>query len=182
MCNSTKKKIMKKCTTCSMVFDIEKFHKDKTKKDGVRSECVYCRRLRLKKWRETQVGRDYENRKDVMVRSKRFDDQSFAQRRRDIVNKSMSRPEYKKRQRVFYRSEDGKKIKRATNAVARSIARGELTRPNRCQLCADDPGVDKKGRSKIRAIHCAGYDDKNKLNVTFMCPICVETWKNSNKE
>lgn len=69
----------------------------------------------------------------------------------------------------------------AHKLVGRAIKRGELIRPELCELCNDAPGRSSLGgkpsaRPLIFAHHWNGYD--NPLNVWFICASCNATLRN----
>ncbi len=167
----------KRCRDCGKIKPIEEFHVDKEKSDGHRGRCAKCRNVILAEWRQTPAGLKCDERKNANVMARSLTDREFAQRRRDIVNKSSDRPEYRERLREKAQSEEGRFKKKATRAVETAIKNGTLKRPFKCSACGVKPGFDKRGRSKVRAIHIHGHDVANHLNVKFMCSRCVEAWK-----
>lgn len=167
----------KKCSVCGRRRSIHMFDEDKTSPDGYRAMCKECRKVRLDEYRRSEKGIENEQRYVVSTRKRRLVDEGYAQRRRDIVNRSSDRPEYRERLREKQKTPHGLKAKRASGAVDRAIARGDIVRPDACEICGDKPGEDKRGRSKVRAWHHKGYDEEYKLDVKFVCPRCLNRIK-----
>jgi hypothetical protein len=62
--------------------------------------------------------------------------------------------------------------KAARRAAHYAIRTGRLVRPDRCELCDQAPGVDRLGRTLLRADHHLGYAREHWLDVRFVCPTC----------
>ena len=43
---------MKRCSKCSLTKELDEFNKNKSKKDGLATECKHCKKLQDKKYRE----------------------------------------------------------------------------------------------------------------------------------
>jgi hypothetical protein len=164
---------MKLCHMCKRNKPLQEFARDSSKKDGHRSICKECNVTVSARYKRSAKGVACEERRYKTVQKRIEEDADFAQRRRDIVNASMTRPEYRKNLRKKEHTEHGVDAKRATKAVEGAIRSGELQVPSGCSRCGIDPGVDKLGRRKLRAIHINGYAPENHLDVEFMCPTCV---------
>jgi hypothetical protein len=163
----------KVCSMCKQAKPIEEFSLDKSKKDGHRSLCKACNMPVSARYRRSVKGVACEERRYRTVQKRIEEDEDFAQRRRDLVNASAARPEYKESIRRKARTKHGKVQKSATKAVECAILSGRIKVPSRCSRCGTKPGVDKLGRRKLRAIHIHGYEPEHHLDVEFMCPTCV---------
>lgn len=172
---------LKTCTRCGVAKPLDRFQKDRSKKDGLRSDCKECRSVALKQWLKTPKGLKYCWDRNERLKDRRRHEPGFADYRRGITNRSTKRPQYKKRIRERIKTELGRMVKAAGNAVAKAIRDGVLVRPEKCELCAVEPGKDKIGRALIRAIHVHGYLPRYHLKVVWMCPECQERWKRTRR-
>jgi hypothetical protein len=164
---------MKMCPMCKKKKTLEKFALDSSKKDGRRSICRACNVTVSSRYRNSVKGVACDERHNKVVQRRIENDDSFAQRRRDIVNASTARPEYKEHLHRKAHTKHGMDAKAAHSAVEDAIRSGELRVPRGCKRCGVNPGKDKLGRRKLRAIHINGYAPENRLDVEFMCPTCV---------
>lgn len=167
------KTIIKLCPMCEQSKSIHEFALDRSKKDGHRSICKTCNVTVSARYKRSTKGVACEERHYKAVQKRIEEDEDFAQRRRDLVNASTARPEYRESLRIKAHTEHGMDAKKAQRAVEDAIKSGELQVPSGCSQCGIDPGVDKIGRRKLRAIHTNGYALKHHLDVEFMCPTCV---------
>ncbi len=53
--------MLKKCNICKQELPLEKFSKDKLKKDGLSSHCQLCNKIRCKKWYEIHKNGKWKN-------------------------------------------------------------------------------------------------------------------------
>ena len=67
---------MKKCKTCNEDKDLDEFHKDKARKDGLKGSCKMCAGSKAKNWRRNNRTRDSRS---AIARKKKYRDrnQSF---------------------------------------------------------------------------------------------------------
>jgi hypothetical protein len=158
---------------CDAIKPIGAFALDSSKKDGHRHICKDCNAIVSERYRRSDKGIANEKRHYRSVQNRIEDDTIFAQRRRDIVNRSTARAEYKAQLQARSRTAHGIEAKRASKAVEVAIDNGELRVPPGCARCGIDPGMDKLGRRKMRAVHIHGYAPEHHLDVEFMCPTCV---------
>jgi len=163
----------KKCPMCKGIKPLQEFALDSSKKDGHRSICKACNTTVSSRYKRSAKGVACEGRHYKAVQKRIEEDESYAQRRRDLVNESTSRPEYRESLRRKANTEHGVDARKAQKAVEGAIKSGELQVPSGCSRCGVDPGEDKLGRRKLRAIHINGYEPENHLDVEFMCPTCV---------
>jgi hypothetical protein len=59
--------MVKTCNKCKEVKDFSDFHKDKTHKDGLASQCISCKKQYFKKWRDANKEyrkKHYEDNKE----------------------------------------------------------------------------------------------------------------------
>lgn len=165
---------MKKvCSACGKKKDEGDFDFDWTKPDHRRAMCKLCRSLAQEAYWKSEKGIAAQGRRNNVRQRLMESDESYADRRRDIVNKSQARPEVREEMRAFAQSERGLEKKRATNAVERAVKSGRIVVPTLCPRCEKDPGEDKLGRRKMRAVHINGYATENQLDIEWMCPTCV---------
>lgn len=61
------------------------------------------------------------------------------------------------------------KIVAARIQVSRALRKGTLVRPETCSSCGVNPGVDKRGRSKIHGHHS---DHAKALDIEWLCANC----------
>ena len=89
---------------------------------------------------------------------------------------SRQTPKQKEKARLYhreYRKRPEAKIKERARYIARyAIIKGVIKRPDNCEDCGikDIPLAD--GRSGLRMDHHLGYEEKNQLNVKFICIKC----------
>lgn len=103
---------MKKCTVCEKTRPRSEFGKHAKATDGLRSECLPCKRKREKRWREANSGR----------------------RREQVKRSKLKNPETVKRANRAYRERYPERTK-AQGALYYAIKRGRVAKPDCCEQC-----------------------------------------------
>lgn len=120
---------MKKCTACEKTKPPSDFGKHARAADGLRNECLSCKRQREKRWREANS----EKRKEQIKRSK------------------LKNPETVKRANRAYRERYPERTK-AQGILYYAIKCGHVAKPNRCEKCG------KPCKSRELDAHHHDYD------------------------
>ncbi len=144
---------VKLCSMCKTEKSASEFHKNKELKSGLRSACKQC----CKKYtanqeikRKTPEGRA---KKRAWSRTRTASDRMRERARRHSVKRIQQYPEKEA----------------ARNAVRCALRRGDMVRPEACEVCNAIPLKGKDGRSYIHGHH----DDYSKpLEVRWLCTEC----------
>ena len=90
----------KQCRVCKQELPVDQFHRNSSRKDGLRAECKTCAREYLKGYYQTDKGRAARERAE------------HSERRKEQLREYHSRPEVKQRSREQRRSEKAKATNR----------------------------------------------------------------------
>lgn len=60
----------------------------------------------------------------------------------------------------------------AVKTIFEAVKSGRLIRPEICSKCGKNPGLDSVGNSQIQAIHTKGYAFEHRMDVTWLCVSC----------
>jgi hypothetical protein len=129
----------KRCSRCRVEKRLDEFRRNRTRSDGRQNRCKPCQIIGNREWAE-RTG-----------------------------NRRPSGDPEAKRQRNRKRLKRHPEKHRATKAVARALKRGEITRPECCESCGRDPGLNRAGQSLLYAHH---EDYSRPLDVEWLCATC----------
>jgi hypothetical protein len=145
---------VKTCSKCGERKSIEEFYRDASHNDGRMSYCAICCRAAVSvrdKQKPSMPG--FHEKRAAYNRSRRSYETSRARERR-----------HAKAYRERYPVKTAAKA-----AIKAALARGDLSRPDVCEECAERPEPFANGRSAIHAHH----DDYSRpLDVRWLCQKC----------
>lgn len=184
---------VKQCTRCKNYLPRSSFHKDRQKKDGVRSDCIACCRKARDEFIEKNPGHIEAIRKQYIKRWNKENKQrlieysrKWAEANKDKVKASRdayikrspdklkaSRAAYKKRnpeKTAVDRSARRARLRNASGSISvkeiRAIAK---LQKNRCAACNDK--IDK-ARHVDHIVPLAKNGSNDKTNIQLLCPRC----------
>jgi hypothetical protein len=154
---------LKKCVRCGKIKPRSEYFRDKTRPSGFRYYCKLCHY----KWRADYLkkNRDHINSK-MRICSKRYREKLKTTEHGRGINRARAFRNYHKnidkaRARVLLRT---------------YVFEGKILKPESCFDCG-------KSNCRISGHHHMGYDDKNKLNVIWLCDQChVKRHRSKAKE
>ena len=153
---------MKKCCKCKEEKNYDCFYKDAKAKDGYNFICKVCRLC--------------------MDRERRKKDSQWVERRKKQNSEyhKKNREEISERKKTWFQTENGKQShfqsakkyrqkypekRKAHDTVYNALQKGELVRPQHCQIC------NEKGRIEA---HHASYDKNRRSSIIWICKLCHE--------
>ena len=145
MCNKKKS-----CKCCEHVLPLTEFHKHKGFKDGHRSVCKVCVRVKNKEYYE-------ENKEEHKKRVLRWREKNREKYEEGVKRASIV---HKERKRV-YAARYPHKVK-AGKLLGYAIYKGQIKKSQQCQLCGAK-------NEKIVGHH---FDYSKPLEVTWLCECC----------
>ena len=152
---------MKKCTKCRKDKDSKDFYKNKSRKDGLRSECKGCNKAAVARYQQTEKGKavmarynSSAERKAVKARYQQSPKgKAYQARYQQSPEGKASAAEYNKKR---LSTPEGQKKRKARNAVYSAVRAGKLKKEP-CVVC----GLEKSEG------HHESYDKP--LEVIWLC-------------
>ena len=143
--------LTKLCSRCQETLPVAEFHKNRTKKDGLHSQCKICR----KRYSLSAVARAYQKRYDYSAARK-------AARRRYNSSELGRATHCRNNEKHKKRHPDREK---ARNAIQKLFVAGKLPRAK--TLKCIDCGAQAKEYH-----HYLGYSEEHRLDVIPLCKQC----------
>ena len=151
--------ITKRCSKCNHSKPISEFHKDRSRKDGLKVWCKSCRKAYQQSERGRAVSRKAVAKNQHTPNGKAVHRKAVAKYRRTPKGKAVKRKSIAK----YYAHHPN--YVRAINAVNHAIHAGKLPRPDSlpCHYC---PAQAQEYH------HYRGYEPEHWLDVIPLCRIC----------
>lgn len=176
------------CIMCNTQKEINQFNKNKTKKDGLSSECkecikIYKKEYRLKNAEKIKVGRKkyYEANKEKVLR----DNSKWKQENREHHNKTSREYHIKNREKIleYNRSPKRKLSQRLSTHKRRAIIKEGSIKTEDLQLLIENSKTCYWCNTKINKKEKAGYHLDHYIplskggthtleNIVISCPSC----------
>lgn len=153
---------MKKCKTCGLIKNQKYFHKKTCNKDGLRSICKMCRKIKSKEYYIENKDKILSCQKEYYIENKdrKLDyAENYHNKNRDRIlkyNKRKNRLQMRTENKRKYNNRNQEKIK-AMNILTYAIITGKVKRLN-CEIC-----------NRISEAHHWSYLPENRIDVFWLC-------------
>jgi hypothetical protein len=155
------------CSKCGRELPIDDFYKHPQMLDSHLNQCKECVKSRVKIHRteNKEYFKEYEFNRNRTVKRREW-------KKKYVKNSEINKKNReKKRISLKNKRRSDKRYQQCHNALDRAVQKGEITRPDFCQVCGK--------KAIVIGHHC---DYSKPLNVVWLCNTCHGLYHSSNAE